>query len=65
MNIYWIKLRILFTTPYSRNLVNLNVVYSMEKKVPKIAECRWVGEGYSDHVTGEALSQTVIRGRCP
>lgn len=54
-------MRILFTTPYSRNLVNLNVVYSLEQEVAKTTECRWTGERYPDHRPGESIDQTVKR----
>lgn len=54
-------MRILFTTIHSKNLVNLNTVYNLERHVSQKAECRWAGPGHEDYVQGESLDQTVNR----
>ena len=54
-------MRILFTTVHSRDLVNLNVVYSLEKKISMEVECYWTGKGYSSHSGVETLDETVKR----
>lgn len=54
-------MRILFTTIHSKDLVNLNAVYSLEKLVSETNDCKWAGQGHPDYVTGESLNQTVDR----
>lgn len=54
-------MRILFTTIKSENLVNLNVVYQLEKKISQYAECKWSGIGWEDHISGETIEKTVHR----
>jgi len=55
------RLRILFTTVRSDELVNLNVIHSLEKEVSKLAECQWVGRGWQDHKPGEKLDESIKR----
>jgi len=54
-------LRILFTTIRSDELVNLNVIHSLEKEVSKHADCQWVGKGWRDHRPGEKLNESIKR----
>ena len=54
-------MRILFNTIKSDNIVNINVLYSLENKISKHAECKWVGEGWEDHVPGETIDQSIRR----
>jgi glycosyltransferase involved in cell wall biosynthesis len=48
-------MRILFTTLKTDNLVNLNVLYHLEKEVGDLVDCKWSGEGWSEHKPGEPL----------
>jgi len=54
-------MRILFTTLKTNNLVNLNVLYYLEKEVGKFVECKWSGNGWRDHLPGELLNATIKR----
>jgi len=54
-------LRVLFNTIRSADLVNLNVVYYLEQEVAKLADCKWSGAGWENHVPGETVDETVKR----
>ena len=54
-------MRILFTTIRSDELVNLNVIYSLEKEVSRYAECQWIGRGWREYKPGEKLDESIKR----
>ncbi len=54
-------MRVLFNTIRSVNLVNLNVVYYLEREVAKLVDCRWSGSGWENHVPREPINETVRR----
>lgn len=54
-------MRILFINLKTINLVTLNFVYYVEKEVEKIADCKWSGKGWKDHILMEPLSKTIKR----
>lgn len=54
-------MRILFTTLKTKNLVNLNVLYYLEKEIGKIADCKWSGKGWNNHRPNETLEETILR----
>ena len=57
-------MKILFTTLKTDNLVNINVLYYLEKEVGKIVDCKWSGKGWRDHQPGEPLGATIKRIYC-
>lgn len=54
-------MRILFNTLRTDNLVTLNVLYHLEQEVSKLAECKWSGKGWKDHIQNEKINKTVER----
>ena len=54
-------MRILFTGLRTDNLVNMNVIYYLEKEIAKNAECMWSGKGWPNHVPGERITDTIKR----
>lgn len=54
-------MRILFITLKTVDLVNLNVIYYLEKEVSKIVDCNWAGKGWPNYVPNEPLNKTIKR----